>query len=161
MSAKVMTSGEFSSSANQLTSVVLKIQESLGDLLDKYFRALNLPTRRDVERIDERMMAIEDLLHSMGGMLERLAPPPEPASATHVATEAESAHVVEATFTHHVESAPTHHVDASHLPPIDVLADDAPPAEGRKKKRALVVTPPKAKRPPRTKRPAAKKSPST
>jgi SMC interacting uncharacterized protein involved in chromosome segregation len=67
---EAMATDEFSRSVNQALVASLGAQRSLGDMLERYLRLLNLPSRAEVVSFDERLRSIEGKLDLV---LDRLA----------------------------------------------------------------------------------------
>jgi len=59
---QAMGSDEFSRALHQVTSLGLRMQQSVGETMDKSLRALNLPSRGDLIAITERLGRIEEVL---------------------------------------------------------------------------------------------------
>ncbi|MBV8095238.1 MAG: hypothetical protein JOY71_03345 [Acetobacteraceae bacterium] len=70
---QTMGSDEFSKYLNQMTSLMLRMQQSMGDLLGRYLKFLNLPSRDDLARLEERLQGIDASLNRISMMLERAA----------------------------------------------------------------------------------------
>jgi hypothetical protein len=62
---QALGSEEFSRAMHQVTSMGLRMQQSVGDMLGKSLSALNLPTRNDLTAIGERLSRIEARLDEM------------------------------------------------------------------------------------------------
>ena len=71
---EAMATDEFSRSVNQTIVASLGVQRSLGDLLERYLRLLNLPSRADVVSFDERLRSIEAKLDLVLDRLAALSP---------------------------------------------------------------------------------------
>ena len=69
-----MGSDEFSRAMHQVTSMGLRMQQSVGEMLEKSLQAMNLPTRNDLITISERLSRIEARLDEMTA--EHHAPKP-------------------------------------------------------------------------------------
>jgi len=72
-----MGTGEFSREANRVMSASLRIQKGMQQVMGRYFDALNLPTKPDIDALGERLHAIEDELGRLNAAIERLAGPAE------------------------------------------------------------------------------------
>jgi hypothetical protein len=59
---QAMGSDEFSRAMHQVTSLGLRMQQTMGEAMDKSLRALNLPSRGDLVAITERIGRIEETL---------------------------------------------------------------------------------------------------
>jgi hypothetical protein len=73
-----MASDQFSSSMNQLTNVMLRAQQSVGDAMIKYLAALNLPSRADLVALGEQLGSIESQLSRIAVAIERQGQPAAP-----------------------------------------------------------------------------------
>jgi hypothetical protein len=62
---QAMGSDEFSRAMHQVTSMSLRMQQSMGDAFGKSLQAMNLPSRSDVTAIAERLSRIEARLDEM------------------------------------------------------------------------------------------------
>ena len=62
---QAMGSDEFSRAMHQVTSVGLRMQQTVGEMLGKSLAALNLSTRNDVLAINERLARIEARLDAL------------------------------------------------------------------------------------------------
>jgi hypothetical protein len=69
---QAMGSDEFSRAMHQITSMSLRMQQSMGDAFGKSLQALNLPSRTDLTAIAERLSRIEARLDELATQ----APPP-------------------------------------------------------------------------------------
>ncbi len=56
-----------------LTKVLVTMQKSMGEGMERYFTALSLPTRSDVVEFGERLSRIESRLHSIEDDLAKMA----------------------------------------------------------------------------------------
>ena len=56
-----------------LTKVMVTMQKSMSEGMERYFTALSLPTRSDVVDLGERLSRIESRLHSIEDDLAKLA----------------------------------------------------------------------------------------
>ena len=68
-----MKSGEFAKLANIVLGASLTGKGLKREMLDRYFRSLNLPTRSDMETLANRLQVIEDHLIGMSATLDRIA----------------------------------------------------------------------------------------
>jgi|HubBroStandDraft_5_1064220.scaffolds.fasta_scaffold613656_2 hypothetical protein len=59
---QAMGSDEFSRAMHQVTSLGLRMQQTVGETMEKSLRALNLPSRGDLIAISERIGRIEEAL---------------------------------------------------------------------------------------------------
>jgi len=59
---QAMGSDEFSRAMHQVTSLGLRMQQSMGEAMNKSLQALNLPSRGDLLAINERIGRIEETL---------------------------------------------------------------------------------------------------
>jgi len=74
-----MGSDEFSRAVHQITTVSLRMQQSLGEALGKTLHTLNLPTRDDMVAINERIGRIEESLARLEAAAVPAASPAETA----------------------------------------------------------------------------------
>ena len=70
---QTMGTDEGSRSINSAMSMTLKMQESMRDVMATHLANLNLPSRADVARLDERLQAMEARLDRIVTLLERVA----------------------------------------------------------------------------------------
>ncbi len=68
-----MKSDEFAKVANKVVGATVAGKALKREMMNRYFGALNLPTRSDIEAISDRLQAIEDRLIGMSATLDRLA----------------------------------------------------------------------------------------
>ncbi len=68
---QTMGSEEYSRSMNGAMGVTLKMQESMKDVMATYLANMNLPSRVDFTRLDERVQGIEGRLDRIIALLER------------------------------------------------------------------------------------------
>jgi hypothetical protein len=59
---KAMGSDEFSRAMHQITTLGLRMQQTMGETMGKSLQALNLPSRGDFTAIHERLARIEETL---------------------------------------------------------------------------------------------------
>jgi len=75
---RAMGSDEFSRAMHQVTSLTLRMQQTMGEAMNKSLQALNLPSRADFNALHERIGRIEETL----ARLEvKIASPEAPAQA--------------------------------------------------------------------------------
>lgn len=77
LATQYMGTDEFSRDANRVMTASLKMQKGLQEMMGRYFDALNLPTKPDIDSLGERLSAIEDELGRLSAALERVAGPSE------------------------------------------------------------------------------------
>ncbi|RZN09477.1 hypothetical protein CWO91_17620 [Bradyrhizobium genosp. SA-3] len=70
---QAMSSPEFSQAMNRAGGVAAGAQKQLGELMEKYFVAMNLPSREQVTGLAERLQSIEAQLGEMKSMLSQMA----------------------------------------------------------------------------------------
>jgi hypothetical protein len=70
---ETMGSEEYSRSMNGAMGVTLKMQESMKDVMATYLANMNLPSRVDFNRLEERVQGIEGRLDRIIALLERNA----------------------------------------------------------------------------------------
>ena len=66
---QAMASPEFSRAMNQAGGVAAGAQKQLGELMEKYLLAMNLPSRVQLVGMAERLQSIEGQLHEIKAML--------------------------------------------------------------------------------------------
>ena len=81
---QAMTSPEFSKAMNQVGGVTAGAQKQLGELMEKYLLAMNLPSRAQMVGMAERLQSIEGQLNDIKAMLTQMG------KASGVATGASS-----------------------------------------------------------------------
>ena len=69
----IMTTDGFAKNANRLMSAALVAKKLAQDLTQRYFEALNVPSRTDLLLLGDRLQAIEDRMIGMEATLNRLA----------------------------------------------------------------------------------------
>lgn len=69
---QAMTSPEFSKVMNQVGGVSAGAQKQLGELMEKYLLAMNLPSRAQMVGMAERIQAIEGQLNEIKAMLHQV-----------------------------------------------------------------------------------------
>ncbi len=82
---QTMATDEFSGSMNQVMNVMLKTQQSIGDVMVKYLATLNLPSRADLLALGEQLGSIETQLSRIAMILERQTAAAPPANGEIVA----------------------------------------------------------------------------
>src|SRR5580698_9651673 len=73
---EVMATEGYTRILGGFTKVMVSMQKSTGESLERYFTALSLPTRSDVIDLGQRLSSIESRLSVMEEALSRLAPEP-------------------------------------------------------------------------------------
>ena len=73
MTTQTMESSEFSRDMNRVLGVSLKMQKTGQELLRRYFDALNLPTKDDLNALGERLQAMEEQILRVANAVERIA----------------------------------------------------------------------------------------
>lgn len=71
---KSMVSPEFSQFMNQAGGVTMRMQHAMGEMMQKYLTAMNMPTRADVTALGERLQNIEHQLARLVEASDRTAP---------------------------------------------------------------------------------------
>ena len=69
---QAMTSPEFSKVMNQVGGVSAGAQKQLGELMEKYLLAMNLPSRAQMVGMAERIQAIEGQLNEIKALLHQV-----------------------------------------------------------------------------------------
>jgi hypothetical protein len=69
----LMKSDGFAKNANKAVSAALVAKKLAQDLTQRYFEALNVPSRSDIIALGDRLQALEDRVVDMQGTLDRLA----------------------------------------------------------------------------------------
>jgi hypothetical protein len=69
---QAMTSPEFSRAMNQVGGATAGAQKQLGDLMEKYLLAMNLPSRAQMVGMAERIQAIEGQLNEIKALLQQV-----------------------------------------------------------------------------------------
>ena len=69
---QAMTSPEFSKVMNQVGGATAGAQKQLGELMEKYLLAMNLPSRAQMVGMAERIQAIEGQLNEIKAMLQQV-----------------------------------------------------------------------------------------
>lgn len=66
-----MASPEFSQVMNQAMGMSVRMQHALGEMMQKYLTAMNMPSRADLIAVSERLQGIEDQLARLTSAMER------------------------------------------------------------------------------------------
>lgn len=74
-----LSSQEFTKVLHQFSTVSMQMQHVLEKVLGKYFKAINLPSRKDVTELAEALRRIEDKLDQLLPAFEQPARRPRPA----------------------------------------------------------------------------------
>lgn len=69
---RAMASPEFSKVVNQVGGVGAGAQKQLGDLMEKYLVAMNLPSRAQMVSMAERLQSVEGQLNEIKAMLQEM-----------------------------------------------------------------------------------------
>jgi hypothetical protein len=69
---QAMTSPEFSKVMNQAGGVAAGTQKQLGELMEKYLLAMNLPSRAQLVGMAERLQSIEGQLNEIKALLQQV-----------------------------------------------------------------------------------------
>jgi hypothetical protein len=69
----LMKSDGFAQGANKVMSAAMVAKKLAQELTQRYFEALNVPSRSDVIALGDRLQALEDRLINMQSTLDRLA----------------------------------------------------------------------------------------
>ena len=69
---QAMTSPEFSKVMNQVGSVSAGAQKQLGEMMEKYLLAMNLPSRAQMVGVAERIQSIEGQLNEIKALLHQV-----------------------------------------------------------------------------------------
>ena len=69
---QAMASPEFSKAMNQVGGATAGAQKQLGELMEKYLLAMNLPSRAQMVGMAERIQAIEGQLHEIKALLHQV-----------------------------------------------------------------------------------------
>ena len=69
----LMKSDGFAQGANRAMSAAMVAKKLAQDLTQRYFEALNIPSRADVIALTDRLQALEDRMINMQSTLDRLA----------------------------------------------------------------------------------------
>jgi len=76
----ILKSGEFSNVANKLMSGAMVAKKLAQDLTQRYFEALNVPSRTDLLALNDRLQALEDRMIVIQATLDRMGAPPRRAA---------------------------------------------------------------------------------
>jgi hypothetical protein len=76
----VLKSGEFSLAANRLISGAVAAKKLAQDLTQRYFEALNVPSRNDILALTDRLQALDDRMIGIQSTLDQIAAPARRAS---------------------------------------------------------------------------------
>src|SRR5215475_11962467 len=81
---QAMTSPQFSKAMNQAGGATVGAQKQLGNLMERYLLAMNMPSRAQMVEMAERLQSIEGHLNDIKALLQQMsvnaAPPPQPAA---------------------------------------------------------------------------------
>jgi SMC interacting uncharacterized protein involved in chromosome segregation len=69
---QAMASPEFSKAMNQVGGATAGAQKQLGELMEKYLLAMNLPSRAQMVGMAERIQAIESQLNEIKALLQQV-----------------------------------------------------------------------------------------
>ena len=69
---QAMTSPEFSKAMNQVGGATAGAQKQLGELMEKYLLAMNLPSRAQMVGMAERLQSIEGQLNEIKALLQQV-----------------------------------------------------------------------------------------
>ena len=69
---QAMASPEFSKAMNQVGGVTAGAQKQLGELMEKYLLAMNLPSRAQMAGMAERLQSIEGQLNEIKALLHQV-----------------------------------------------------------------------------------------
>ena len=69
---QAMSSPEFSRSMNQASGLAAGSQKQLGEVIEKYLLAMNLPSRAQMMAVAERLQTIEGQLGDIKALLQQL-----------------------------------------------------------------------------------------
>ena len=72
--SKAMESPQFSKVVNQVGGVSAGAQKQLGDMMEKYLLAMNLPSRAQMVGMAERLQTIEAQLNEIKALLHQMKP---------------------------------------------------------------------------------------
>ncbi|MBR0859352.1 hypothetical protein [Bradyrhizobium liaoningense] len=70
---QAMTSPEFSQAMNRAGGVAAGAQKQLGEVMEKYLVAMNLPSREQITGLAERLQSIEAQVAEIKSMLSQMA----------------------------------------------------------------------------------------
>jgi hypothetical protein len=81
---QAMTSPQFSKTMNQASGATVGAQKQLGNLMERYLLAMNMPSRAQMVDMAERLQSIEGHLNDIKTLLQQMsanaAAPPQPAA---------------------------------------------------------------------------------
>jgi hypothetical protein len=81
---QAMTSPQFSKAMNQAGGATVGAQKQLGNLMERYLLAMNMPSRAQMVDMAERLQSIEGHLNDIKTLLQQMsanaAAPPQPAA---------------------------------------------------------------------------------
>ena len=80
LATQVMGTGEFSRDMNRMMAVSLRMQKAMQKMLGRFFDALNLPTKDELQGLGERVQSMEEQLDRVTAAIERLAGPGDAAA---------------------------------------------------------------------------------
>jgi hypothetical protein len=83
---EVMATDGYGRVLGVVTKVMVTMQKSMSEGMERYFTALSLPTRSDVVELGERLSRIESRLHSIEDEMAKLAGPKQRDSHTRTAS---------------------------------------------------------------------------
>ena len=69
----VLKSDEFASAANKLMSAAMVAKKLAQDLTQRYFEALNIPSRSDIVTLTDRLQVLEDRMIGIQATLDQMA----------------------------------------------------------------------------------------
>ena len=69
---QAMASPEFSKAMNQVGGATAGAQKQLGELMEKYFVSMNLPSRAQMVSMAERLQSIEGQLNEIKALLHQM-----------------------------------------------------------------------------------------
>jgi SMC interacting uncharacterized protein involved in chromosome segregation len=72
MATQVMGTEQFSRVTHQLTGASVGAQKTVGDMMERYLVAMNLPSRAQMVNFGERLNAIEGQLNEIKALLNRV-----------------------------------------------------------------------------------------
>jgi hypothetical protein len=70
---QAMSSPQFSKAMNQAGGVTASAQKQLGELMEKYLLAMNMPSRAQMVGMAERLQNIEGQLNEIKALLQRMS----------------------------------------------------------------------------------------
>ena len=78
---EIMGTDQFGQASGRMMEVFLAMQASMNEATQRYFSALNLPTRSDLQEISDRLSGVEAMLHELSERLEAQQAPSAPPAA--------------------------------------------------------------------------------